>query len=670
MIEKTFEELKISGNLPSPSGIGMRILQLTQGEDFSTEEIGQAIMADSALTGRLLKLANSAQAGALRPISTVSEATMRLGIRTVRNVALGLSLISANREGRCEGFGYDRYWAHSLARAVAAQTLAARTRLAVPAEAYICGLLCEVGYLALASVYPEEYAEVLSVAGRESSKATCVQETQRFGIDHRDVAMLMLEDWGLPEDFGRAARAYEDRSFVSTTSGQRLADLADLLAAATILADVIIGDSDGGEPRWDILIRRYRELERRTGIESREFATLCNTIAAEWREWGETLDIPTHSVLPFDRIDERLADPVPEVAGAEIGAGASVVTPSESMHLVAIGDEAPIEEKGLRILAVEDDEVSLKMLTRILTKDGHTVTPAHNGNEALKLALETSPQIVIADWVMPEFDGIQLCKALRRIEQGRNMYFLIVTSRDDERRVVEAFDAGVDDFITKPYNPKLLMARLKGGQRIIRLQEEVANHQKKVRAQAAELGKINRKLRAVALTDVLTQLPNRRYAMKRLDQQWAFCERGKRPLSVILIDIDHFKSVNDQHGHDIGDVVLQEAARSMKTQAREEEEPCRLGGEEFLIICGNTTAEQAALGAERIRVACEQNIIRAGTFERAITLSLGVAELTADMKSPDDLLKAADKAVYAAKHAGRNRTHVAGHGEWRQAASA
>ncbi|MEM7515383.1 MAG: diguanylate cyclase [Planctomycetota bacterium] len=687
MLNTTFEEMKLSGDLPSPSGIGMKILKLTQGDDFDTDEIGQAIMADSALTGRLLKLANSAQAGSLHPISTVGEATIRLGVRTVRNVALGLSLISANREGHCEGFEYDLYWSRSLARAVAAQAFSARVLIGVPAEAYICGLLSQVGYLALASIYPEEFAQVLASVTSSESKKLCGHENQRFGIDHREIAALMLEDWGLPEDFGRYVRGYEDRRDKIAGATGPFEDLTDVLAAATVLSELLAADDTTPAAKWRELAQTWHKIAARVPGSEEDFASLCNSIGAEWTEWGETLDIPTTKVPNFHELDQiaeeaaqaakiaaETAAALPanlEPVGQRATPGLSVEEKGDSARESLLGpDGNPIGSNGLRILAVEDDDMSMRMLTRILESEGHSVSTAKNGNEALKIALQTSPQIVIADWVMPEFDGIDLCKALRRIEQGRNMYFLIVTGRDDEKRVVEAFDAGVDDFITKPYNPKLLMARLKGGQRIIRLQEEVADHQKKVRQQAAELGKINRKLRAVALTDVLTQLPNRRYAMKRLDQQWAFCERGDKPLSVILIDIDHFKRVNDEHGHDIGDIVLQETARSMKKQTREEEEPCRLGGEEFLVICGNTPKEHALLAAERMRAASEANIIRVGTFNRSVTLSLGVAELTADMKSPDDLLKAADEAVYAAKHAGRNQICVAGEepGAWKKSA--
>ncbi len=644
MINNTFEELRLSGDLPSPSGVGMKILELTQGEDFSTEEIGQTIMADSALTGRLLKLANSAQAGALEHIASVEDATVRLGISTVRNVALGLSLISSNRSGKCESFEYDKYWSHSIARAVAAQVLSAHLKIGKPTEAYICALLSEIGYLALASVYPEEYSAVFSQRKSDDTNALVAMERKQFQIDHREIGALMLSEWGLPEGFSEAVREYEDMR-VKADKASALHSMTDLLGAAHLIADVLTAGDETTANEWRSMSSQFDNLQARSEIEREEFISIANAIGAEWREWGSTLDIPTQRLPDCSKL-ESYAETAKHQDGDAPVATAEVVVEEEE------------ESAGMRILIVDDDAMVLRLLEKVLTKDGHHVTTAKSGSEALRLALQVNPQIVLSDWMMPQMDGIELCKALRRIEHGRNMYFLLFSGRDDEKRVVEAFDCGVDDFVQKPFNERLLLARLKGGQRIVRLQEQVEDHKKRVRTQAAELGMMNRKLRAVALTDVLTQLPNRRYAMKRLEQQWSVAVRGDRPLSVIMLDIDHFKRVNDDYGHDVGDIVLKETSRAMKASTRDEEEPCRLGGEEFLVICGNTSKSQAAAAAERMRSALERNVIKDGGFNRAVTVSLGVAELTPGMDSIDALLKAADLAVYEAKEGGRNRVCI------------
>jgi len=170
-----------------------------------------------------------------------------------------------------------------------------------------------------------------------------------------------------------------------------------------------------------------------------------------------------------------------------------------------------------------------------------------------------------------------------------------------------------------------------------------------------DLGIANRKLNVAALTDPLTGLANRRCARNKLSEEWQNSMRSSSPLSVMMVDIDRFKRVNDEYGHEIGDLVLNEVAQILKTHTRQGEEVARLGGEEFLVICPNTSAEQAAIGAERLRAAVESHVIRTPKFHTSTTVSLGVAGRTSDMSGIDALLKAADAAVYVAKSAGRNQ---------------
>ncbi|HVS17399.1 MAG TPA: HDOD domain-containing protein, partial [Planctomycetota bacterium] len=148
MLEKQFEELKLTGNLPSPSGVGLALLQITARSDASIDEVVTILQADPTLTGRVLKMANSAALAVTQPATTVREAAMRLGLSSVRNVALGFSLLAGNRSGRCSAFDYDEYWSHSLATAVASQIVAERTGGIEPSGAFTCGLLSGIGRLA------------------------------------------------------------------------------------------------------------------------------------------------------------------------------------------------------------------------------------------------------------------------------------------------------------------------------------------------------------------------------------------------------------------------------------------------------------------------------------------------------------------------------------------
>jgi diguanylate cyclase (GGDEF)-like protein len=648
MIRQTFEELKLTNRLPSPPGVGMRVLEITRGEDFSADDIANAIMADSALTGRLLKIANSAQSSPGQAITTVSEATMRLGVRSVRNVALGLSLISANRSGGCAMFEYERYWSMSLARGVAAQAISRMRGVGSPPEAYVLGLLCEIGTLALASVHPREYAQLLGAHPGASVASISRFEREVFEIDHCEVGTYMLEDWGNPQAQAEALLANETYGQLGTDEDKRANELAGVLWAAQGVAELLFADENSESDVWSAHAARLQSVREYLGVGEQAFAELCEQISREWQEWNGILKLPKRSPLRYEQLSLRLGSALP---GSEGAAPAPLAAPAPAQA----GPPG-----ALRILAVDDDPMSLKLLERTLRKAGHQVATARDGREALQIAIETNPQVVLADWMMPELNGLELCRALRRIETGQDMYFLLLTGRDDEDRVVEAFDAGVDDYVAKPFNARMLMARLKGGQRVIELKAKVEADRRTMMQQVAELGSMTRKLRTASFTDALTELPNRRYVMKRLEQDWEASGRTNRPLSLIMIDIDHFKRVNDAHGHDVGDTVLRETANVLRASVRQGEEVARLGGEEFLVVCPNASAAQARVCAERIRLAIERNVILAGGFNRNVTVSLGVAERKPEMAKHDALLKAADEAVYSAKNKGRNQVCSAG----------
>ncbi|UCC31146.1 MAG: diguanylate cyclase, partial [Phycisphaerales bacterium] len=320
------------------------------------------------------------------------------------------------------------------------------------------------------------------------------------------------------------------------------------------------------------------------------------------------------------------------------------------------------EADSLRVLVVDDDPSALVLLTRYLTRSGYEVLTAANGVEAIRVLMTEGAPIVITDWVMPEMDGLELCRAIRKHEGIPFAFVIIVTAyQTADDRLVEAFDAGADDYLCKPYNPKELLARLRAGERVVRLQREVDNRNREVHRHNAEieiayrkLAVANERLDRMASTDELTGLVNRREAMVRLGDCWASVERHGGPLACIVLDIDRFKSVNDTYGHAIGDVVLRETAKTLRASARREEAVCRIGGEEFLVICPCSSEPMAAVAAERLRRAVEANAIPHDDLTLCVTVSAGVAQRTANTENPDDLLRAADNALYVAKDAGRN----------------
>jgi len=630
MIPESFEELKSTGDLPSPSGVGMRILVLTQQEDCSLDDVVGAIQADPALTGRIIKLASSAQYGSAVTISTAREAALRLGFKSVCNVALGFTLVAGNRSGRCTAFDYDRYWSWSLANASAAGVLAAQLGIAEAPEAFTCALLVRIGELALASVHPSDYAEVLTRSRRSTEPALRELERSRFMIDHAEATSAMLADWGLPESFAHASMAYLDEAAREELDEPSALRLLSVLRVAGACADYCLAAEDE-RPAATLAVQRvFAEME----LSAERADELLAASVEEWRGWGEVLSVPTYTV--------------PEAAELRARVDQAAVSPEAVRE---------VRSNGLRILAVDDDAVSLRLLERHLQAAGHSVVTATNGKQAMAAALETNPQIVITDWMMPEMNGLQLCKALRRFTSGRGMYVLLLTGRGEEDRIVEAFDAGVDDYIVKPFKPKLLLARIRAGIRVVELQHQVEVDKKLQREQLAKLAVLNRKLRAAALTDPLTELPNRRYAMKRLESEWIAWRRTGQPLSLLMVDIDHFKAVNDTYGHDVGDIVLRETARAMGRTLRRSDTCARIGGEEFLVISPNADRDGACALAERIREGVETTTMKNGAFEGSVTVSIGVTTLGegSEVGDTEALLKLVDEAVYRAKKEGRNR---------------
>ncbi len=647
-----FDELKATNQLPSPTGVALEILRLAESETATANDIARVLQSDPALSGRVLKIANSASAGLTRPVASVREAVTHLGVRMVRNVALGFSLVSQYGRGACHDFDYRNFWSCSLAMGVAAQAAARLTGGLPPAEAFTCGLLAQVGRLALASIYPDAYGQVLAAAAPDDPADLCRRERERFATDHNELTGALLADWGLPEVCVSAAEHHERPDDPSVPEGERLRTLVRLLNVASQLAAVCLTADEGRCSRVLSLFAAAEEF----GIPAPQLVGVCDGIVAEWQEWGRLLRVETVAVPPFAELARRAR------------AAARIEAPPAAAHEEPPAEPEPQGETAMTVVVADDDPVELRLVTRHLKKAGHVVHTAANGADALRLVLEVNPELVITDRVMPGMDGTALVKSLRQTKMGRQVYVIMLTGSEEDEDQVEAFEAGADDYVVKPFRPKLLAARLRACARVLHLQEEVRRDKEELRRAMAELGVANRKLHQAALTDALTGLYNRRYALDRLDRDWAAASRSGESLACLVIDIDHFKRVNDTYGHDAGDDVLRATAGVLRDTLRQSDVVCRLGGEEFVIIAAGMNLERAAACGERLRAAAEANAVEVATGTLRVTLSIGAAVRTDGMKNPAALLKAADEAVYAAKSSGRNRVCLAAGAEAREAA--
>jgi len=300
----------------------------------------------------------------------------------------------------------------------------------------------------------------------------------------------------------------------------------------------------------------------------------------------------------------------------------------------------------MRILVAEDDSVSRLVLQSLLEKWGYEVVVANDGRAAWQnLQGEDPPTLAILDWMMPGLDGVEICAELRRQAREPYTYVLLLTAKGQKQDIVAGLDAGADDYLTKPFDAHELRARLRSGCRIVELQEQLV--------QAREA------LRLEATHDALTGLWNRAAMLENLQRELSRSERGETSVAVTMADLDHFKQVNDTHGHLVGDAVLREATRRMRSTTRAYDALGRYGGEEFLIVApGIRQVKEALCQAERIRESVAREPIETFEGQVLVTVSLGVA-VSGEIREADPLLHAADEALYRAKNAGRNRVELA-----------
>ena len=308
-----------------------------------------------------------------------------------------------------------------------------------------------------------------------------------------------------------------------------------------------------------------------------------------------------------------------------------------------------------KVLVVDDLPDNVTLLASDIADAGYEVLTATSGRQALEIIHEHGPEIIVTDWMMPEMSGLELCQAIRASEGIGVAYIIVLTAHSDEEQLIKAFEAGADDFLSKPYREPELAARVNAAVRIATLEANLAKERRAVFKANAELAVLNDRLHALATTDELTGLHNRREAMSALEEHWANATRNKTPLSCIIFDIDHFKRFNDNYGHDVGDIVLRKTAATLTKARRKGERVYRIGGEEFLLILPHADLKQATQGAERLRIAVAENVITHKDLQLPVTISLGVAQRGAETTSPADLLKNADEALYQAKQSGRDR---------------
>ena len=294
-----FQKIKESGKLPTPTSTAFKIFRLANNDNTNISDLTAAVETDPAIAARILKFANSAFYKSLHPVTSIQDAIIRLGIKMIKRISLGSSLISANKIGPCVEFDYELFWSESLARAVIARNITdVKDCVCNREEAYTVGLLCQIGRLALATVYPEKYAVVLKEVNDDNPLLLNHKERQNFGLDHNELAAEMMADWHLPDIFCKAVRFQDsitDRK--NLPPGSPEFELASLLQWPAKMS-MILTQSGIKRESLKLVIDEASQM----GLAGPDFAQRFDSISNEWRELGDIMEVKTRKVLPWNEI--------------------------------------------------------------------------------------------------------------------------------------------------------------------------------------------------------------------------------------------------------------------------------------------------------------------------------------------------------------------------------
>ena len=625
-----YASLKATGKLPSPKGVAFSIIKLLQRDDYRIADLVQLVQSDPAIAGRILYFANAAAFGRSRPIASLQRAIVALGSFRVRDLVIGLSVMHSHKSGQCKSFDYEDFWGHSLATGIACQELAHFAQIASE-EMFTIGLLSRVGELALASLFPETYSEILSTV-REGGTLLVTAEQERLGMDHHELAATLLDEWGLPETLIQAAYHFEDPDAAGFPDGSRNQTLTLSLSFASSLAHLCMVDEAS---RWSLLPGLLARAAR-LGISGETLSELVDRIVKLWRDWGAKLQVRTHDIPPFEQI-LAATPPVRRMGGSPDNRNRRARQTELSIQLVGI----PLAE--------------LPPLINNIRELGHQPVLLGESENEISASLRRPAQIVIADTAIPGMDIGEFCRRIRHSSPGKESYLLILATPEDEGRVLELVDAGADDVLIKPPSMETLRAHLTTAGRMLALREEMHRERLGLLRSTDQFAATQKRLLQDALTDKLTGLPNRRSGLDFLASEWLFTQTSGSPLAFLMLDIDHFKTINDHYGHAAGDAVLQQLATILRNCARAEDQVFRYGGEEFSAVLINAPLRVALQIGERIRSLVESAVFAWEDKTIAVTLSIGLAVTSGREKEAEALIRAADDALYQAKAGGRNR---------------
>jgi diguanylate cyclase (GGDEF)-like protein len=606
--------------LPSPNAVALELMRLVERRDVGVFEVCRVAKGDPVLVGKAVRLANSALYAGLRPTAALEDAVMRIGVAALARLAVGLSLVHTHG-ARLGGFELEPYWRRSLARALVLQQLARRRHVLPVSEAFSLGLLAEIGQLGMLAALGGQALGETEAA--EAGEDVLDWQRRRWGFDQAEASAALLQTWNFPQ---RLWLALLPLAQVQTQPQDAQAELAAMVGVARGLAGAL--DEQ----------RRLQDLPGlcmaalRLGLDEAVLLGLLDQMREDFADLAAVLDMKVsqqHAQQEFQRLRASLGTVAPE-------------DPARAASVLLAGP-APCARTDLH---------------EALRAEGFHVLAEPDLGAGFERARTCLPEAVVLDADHLPIETVELCRQLREHDSAR-LYLLLLGDSLDADGLLQALRAGANDVLPGGASAEMVAAKLRPGVRVVRMISALERERAQAHGRQRELAALNARLREAAYSDELTGLPNRRALDEFLARAWEHATAHGTALSCVLLDLDHFKLINDTHGHEVGDRVLRAVARTLQRHSRSDDLLARWGGEELVLACPGVPPEVAAGLAERMRAAVQ------GMQEGLppVTLSAGVAQAApGEGDAVAAMLRAADRALLQAKREGRNRIVVAAAG--------
>lgn len=603
--------------LPTPSATAISVMKICQTDSVDINRLVDVVKTDVALSARMIAFANSAHFNH-SAIQSVQEAVLRIGLNSTGNLALSFSLLDKFGHGKCKNFDYDSFWKSSIFMGLLTQKLGDRKVGLARADLFSLGLLARVGSLGLATAFPTQYSDAESLALSRMN----VLEVERncFHTDHLELSGWMIEKWGFDVDLVYAVSTFESPLHDDAIQHTRKVKLRNLLNATWLISQQLM------------------KISLPTMQESAQFLAKLPYLDIEALEFHSYLILSIHELSEIQKSFE--------------------IETSRSVFVHETNESETCTQSGMKVpvLVVSEETTFRDHIQNVLDEHFEIVSLHSTGiNNAIELFCEFNPRLIIIDLKSNRDQYFKLCSNIRKNPDGNSAFVLTLCEESLPDIAAIANESGVDFHYQGRFSDSMLTTFVKTAlQRVSKREyQRLQNHD--LFLVASELSRANRQLSDNALVDELTELPNRRAGITEIDRVLDDIPQVDRAITVMLVDVDDFKKVNDTFGHAVGDVALQKVARAILDATRVSDTVSRWGGEEFIVICPRLDIAKAVYLGQRICDNVRNTVIDIKGLKFSVTVSVGIATCSCNEKTREQLIDIADVAMYEAKRNGKNR---------------